>query len=79
MHLCSPAGLRKQGYVYSTGARRVGSYCALGCSVRSSSDNELCMCCSVAAEEEDDMMMEWFQLVNEKNELVRRETDLVYM
>nr|KAG5713871.1 hypothetical protein BaRGS_024498 [Batillaria attramentaria] len=31
------------------------------------------------AEEEDDMMMEWFNLVTEKNDLVRKETDLVYM
>lgn len=31
------------------------------------------------AEEEDDMMLEWFQLVTEKNDLVRKETDLVYM
>ncbi|KAK7508051.1 hypothetical protein BaRGS_00001016 [Batillaria attramentaria] len=31
------------------------------------------------AEEEDDMMMEWFSLVTEKNDLVRKETDLVYM
>ncbi|XP_076460042.1 uncharacterized protein LOC143293055 isoform X2 [Babylonia areolata] len=34
---------------------------------------------SVAAEEEDDLMIEWFQLVTEKNELVRKECDLVYM
>ena len=33
----------------------------------------------VAAEEEDDLMVEWFQLVTEKNDLVRKETDLVYM
>ena len=30
-------------------------------------------------EDDDDVMMEWFQLVTQKNELVRQETDLVYM
>ncbi|XP_033757312.1 MICAL-like protein 1 [Pecten maximus] len=31
-----------------------------------------------AVEEDETMMMEWFQMVNEKNELVRREADLIY-
>jgi len=30
-------------------------------------------------EEDEDMMIEWFYLVNEKNELVRKEADLIYM
>ncbi|KAK7112109.1 hypothetical protein V1264_011616 [Littorina saxatilis] len=34
---------------------------------------------SAVVEEEDDLMVEWFQLVTDKNDLVRKETDLVYM
>jgi len=30
-------------------------------------------------EEDDDLMISWFQLVNEKNELVRKECDYIYM
>ena len=30
-------------------------------------------------EEEDDLMIKWFQLVNEKNELVRKECDYIYV
>ncbi|XP_046581961.1 LOW QUALITY PROTEIN: MICAL-like protein 1 [Haliotis rubra] len=30
-------------------------------------------------EEEDDMMIEWFKLINSKNELVRKEADLIYI
>lgn len=30
------------------------------------------------AEDEDEMLMEWFKLVTKKNELVRKEADLVY-
>ena len=38
----------------------------------------LCLCVS-AHEEDEDLMMSWFQLVNEKNELVRTENDYIYM
>lgn len=31
-----------------------------------------------AVDEDETMMMEWFQMVNEKNELVRKEADLIY-
>ncbi|XP_060084115.1 MICAL-like protein 1 isoform X2 [Ylistrum balloti] len=31
-----------------------------------------------APEEDETMMMEWFQMVNDKNELVRKEADLIY-
>ncbi|XP_060567563.1 MICAL-like protein 1 isoform X2 [Ruditapes philippinarum] len=34
---------------------------------------------SAKDEEEDDLMMAWFQLVNEKNELVRKECDYIYV
>ncbi len=37
-------------------------------------------CFSVdTTEAEDDMMIEWFKLINSKNELVRKEADLIYM
>ena len=28
--------------------------------------------------DEDELMIQWFELVNEKNDLVRRETELMY-
>lgn len=33
----------------------------------------------VQEEDEDRMMVEWFELVNNKNELVRKEGDLIYL
>ncbi|CAG2228366.1 unnamed protein product [Mytilus edulis] len=33
----------------------------------------------VQEEEDDKMMVEWFELVNNKNELVRKEADLIYL
>lgn len=30
-------------------------------------------------EDDDDLMIAWFELVNEKNDLVRRECDFIYM
>lgn len=41
--------------------------------------NDVCVCFTAVVEEEDDLMVEWFQLVTDKNDLVRKETDLVYM
>lgn len=37
------------------------------------------LCYSAEDEEEDDLMIAWFQLVNEKNDLVRKECDYIYM
>lgn len=37
------------------------------------------LCHSAEDEEEDDLMIAWFQLVNEKNDLVRKECDYIYM
>ena len=30
-------------------------------------------------EEEDDLMIDWFKLVSDKNELVRQEADIIYL
>ncbi|CAG2185741.1 JRAB [Mytilus edulis] len=44
------------------------------------SDQRLRHLLDVIQEEEDDkMMVEWFELVNNKNELVRKEADLIYL
>ena len=40
------------------------------------------LCCYLSGTDEDmdegTLMTQWFQLVNEKNELVRKETDLMF-
>ncbi|XP_019614904.1 PREDICTED: MICAL-like protein 1 isoform X3 [Branchiostoma belcheri] len=37
------------------------------------------MASTIAGEDEDELLSDWFSLVNEKNKLVRRETELVYI
>ena len=34
---------------------------------------------NVLEEDDDSLMIKWFELVSEKNDLVRQEADLVYM
>jgi len=41
--------------------------------------SDLILLTVATTEAEDDMMIEWFKLINSKNDLVRKEADLIYM